>query len=110
NGNGATIEPAAGAPMMSMLTIADGLAVSISQVTMTRGNGGTSAQNLESGAAIFELGAGTLTVTHSAFTDNKANFAGGAISSGGTVRLTEDTFTSNSIRFSVGGAVDAATL
>jgi len=81
-GNHATIQrsSAGGTPDFSILTVDDAAALSITQVTLSNGDG--------EGGAIFDLGGGPLTVTGSTFSDNsEPEGVGGAIYYDGPSRL-----------------------
>ena len=110
-GNGDTIEPAAGSPAMTMLTFADSTTDSVSQLTMTHGNGGAPTGTFaDDGGAIVNYG--TLTITGSTFRDNRAiggsrpSGSAGAILNIGTLSVDRSNFSGNDAATTAGGAID----
>lgn len=110
-GNGDTIEPAAGSAAMTMLTFVAGTTDSVSDLTMTRGNGGAPTGTFaHDGGAIANYG--TLTITRSTFSDNTASgtsFPGGsagAILNIGTLSVDSSNFSGNDAAKTAGGAID----
>ncbi len=96
------------------LTIADGLLTGFATGAALRNNGTLTVSHttfsnnrVESqGGAISSGNSATLTVTHSTFSGNRGNSGGGAIVSGGAMTVSNSTFTDNRTDFN-GGAISS---
>lgn len=81
----------------TVVTIPGGVTASISGLTITHGNGGTSGGGIDN--------AGALTLTNCALASNSANSGGGLKAHGGAVSISNCTFSGNNASSGWGGGV-----
>ncbi len=109
-GHGSTIRRGAGAPAFRILAVNDTGNLTLTETTVSGGlatpsyygdpNGGN-------GGGVYNYG-GTLTLTHSTISGNRADYGGGVSDSFGTLTLTHSTVSDNSAVYFDGGGIHSS--
>lgn len=96
-GQGHTLTRGVGAPAFRIFRVGAGGNLKLNNLVISNGNGA------DGGGA---YNAGTLTINHSAFSDNSASSDGGGVyNNGGSLTITNSTFSGNSVGNGQGGGV-----